>query len=62
MLRARDPLVPPALFADRTFTVTNVATFLLYGALGVTFFLVAYQLQVAAGWSRARRRGRAAAR
>jgi EmrB/QacA subfamily drug resistance transporter len=51
MLRARDPLVPPALFADRTFTVTNVATFLLYGALGVTFFLVAYQLQVAAGWS-----------
>ncbi len=51
MLRARDPLVPPALFADRTFTVTNLATFLLYGALGVAFFLVAYQLQVAAGWS-----------
>ena len=51
MLRIRDPLVPPALFADRTFTVTNLATFLLYGALGVTFFLVAYQLQVAAGWS-----------
>ncbi len=51
MLRARNPLVPPSLFADRTFTVTNGATFLLYGALGVTFFLVAYELQVAAGWS-----------
>lgn len=51
MLRARHPLVPPSLFADRTFTVTNGATFLLYGALGVTFFLVAYELQVAAGWS-----------
>ena len=51
MLRAHDPLVPPALFPDRTFTVTNLATFLLYGALGVTFFLVAYQLQVGAGWS-----------
>jgi EmrB/QacA subfamily drug resistance transporter len=51
MLRARSPLVPPSLFSDRTFTVTNGATFLLYGALGVTFFLVAYQLQVAAGWS-----------
>jgi EmrB/QacA subfamily drug resistance transporter len=51
MLRTRDPLVPPALFQNRTFTVTNLATFLLYAALGVTFFLVAYQLQVGAGWS-----------
>jgi EmrB/QacA subfamily drug resistance transporter len=51
MFQARDPLVPPALFHSRVFTITNVATFLLYGALGVTFFLVAYQLQVAAGWS-----------
>jgi len=51
MLHAPGPLVPPALFADRTFTVTNLATALLYAALGVTFFLVAYQLQVASGWS-----------
>jgi len=43
--------VPPQLFADRTFTTTNVATFALYSAIGVTFFLLAYQLQVAAGWS-----------
>ena len=51
MLRARDPLVPPALFRNRAFRVTNVATVLLYGALGVTFFLIAYELQVASGWS-----------
>lgn len=51
MTRAADPLVPPALFRSRDFTVTNLATVLLYAALGVAFFLVAYQLQVAAGWS-----------
>jgi EmrB/QacA subfamily drug resistance transporter len=51
MLRVPDPLVPPALFRSRDFTVTNLATVLLYGALGVSFFLVVYQLQVAAGWS-----------
>ena len=49
--RSATPLVPPQLFADRTFTTTNVATFALYSAIGVTFFLLAYQLQVAAGWS-----------
>ena len=51
MLHSRDPLVPPALFRRREFTVTNLATVLLYAALGVSFFLVAYELQVAAGWS-----------
>lgn len=51
LLEARDPLVPPALFRDRSFTVVNLATFLLYAALGAAFFLVAFQLQVAAGWS-----------
>ncbi|MDP9299320.1 MAG: DHA2 family efflux MFS transporter permease subunit [Actinomycetota bacterium] len=51
LLRTRDPLVPPALFRNRTFTVVNLQTVLLYGALGVSFFLVAYELQVAAGWS-----------
>ena len=43
--------MPPALFRNRNFTVMNLATVLLYGAIGVTFFLVAYELQVAAGWS-----------
>jgi EmrB/QacA subfamily drug resistance transporter len=51
MLRHHDPLVPPALFRNRDFTVMNLATVLLYAALGVSFFLVAYELQVAAGWS-----------
>ena len=48
---AENPLVPPSLFHDRTFVVVNLATVLLYGAIGVTFFLVAFQLQVGAGWS-----------
>jgi EmrB/QacA subfamily drug resistance transporter len=51
MLHAADPLVPPSLFESREFTVTNLATVLLYAAIGVTFFLVAYELQVGAGWS-----------
>ena len=51
MTHHHDPLVPPTLFRSREFTVANLATVLLYGALGVSFFLVAYELQVAAGWS-----------
>ncbi len=54
MVTAPDPLVPPSLFASREFTVTNLATVLLYAGLGVSFFLVAYGLQVAAGWSATR--------
>jgi EmrB/QacA subfamily drug resistance transporter len=54
MVTAPDPLVPPALFASREFTVTNLATALLYAGLGVSFFLVAYGLQVAGGWSATR--------
>lgn len=49
--RSSTPLVPPRLFASRAFTTTNLATFALYAAIGVAFFLVTYQLQVAAGWS-----------
>ena len=62
MLHARDPLVPPSLFRSREFTVTNLATVLLYAAIGVTFFLVAYELQVAAGWSALRAGSSPAAR
>jgi EmrB/QacA subfamily drug resistance transporter len=51
ILHAHHPLVPPSLFRNRTFTVVNLATVLLYGALGVAFFLVAYELQVGSGWS-----------
>ena len=46
-----NPLVPPSLFRDRTFTVVNVGTAFVYASVGLTFFLVSYELQVAAGWS-----------
>ena len=51
MLHAHEPLVPPSLFQSRAFTVTNLMTVLLYATIGVSFFLIAYELQVAAGWS-----------
>jgi EmrB/QacA subfamily drug resistance transporter len=45
-LRERNPLVPPDLFANRTFTVANLLTFLLYAALGGVMMLMVMQLQV----------------
>ncbi|HVF08484.1 MAG TPA: MFS transporter [Actinomycetota bacterium] len=36
MLRRRDPLVPPKLFRSRNFTVTNLSTLVIYGALYVS--------------------------
>jgi len=51
ILHARSPLVPPALFRNRNFTVMNLATAVLYAAIGTSFFLVSYELQVGAGWS-----------
>lgn len=35
--RAENPLVPLQMFRSRNFTVTNLSTFLIYGALYVTF-------------------------
>jgi EmrB/QacA subfamily drug resistance transporter len=35
MTRRSDPLVPPRLFRSRNFTVTNLSTFVIYGALYV---------------------------
>ncbi|WGL51402.1 MFS transporter [Nocardioides sp. BP30] len=49
--RSDHPLVPLDLFADRTFSVTNVATFLLYGAIGCFFFLLVIALQLVCGFS-----------
>jgi EmrB/QacA subfamily drug resistance transporter len=49
--RAAHPLVPPRLFASRCFTVLNITTFLVYGALTAQFFLLVLQLQTTAGWS-----------
>lgn len=36
MTRRDNPLVPPKLFRSRNFTVTNLSTFVIYGALYVT--------------------------
>ena len=46
-----DPLLPPSLFRIRQFSAANATTFLVYGAIGVFFFLLVLQLQVVAGWS-----------
>ena len=42
--RARSPLLPFQLFRSRTFTLANVLTLLLYGALGVVLFLLPLEL------------------
>ncbi len=49
--RHGSPLVPLSLFVSRVFSAANAMTFLVYGALGVVFFVVVLQLQVSAGWS-----------
>ena len=53
MARSRDPLVPLELFRSRNFTVTNISTFLIYGALYVTFYYVALMTQGVLGYSAA---------
>lgn len=49
--RAEDPLVPPSLFGDRVFTISNALTFVVYAALGGVMLLMALQLQVSLGYS-----------
>jgi EmrB/QacA subfamily drug resistance transporter len=44
--RSADPLVPPSLFGDRTFTLANLLTFVVYAALGSVMVLLVVQLQV----------------
>ncbi|GAA1941112.1 MFS transporter [Amycolatopsis minnesotensis] len=49
-LRSADPLVPPSLFRDRTFTLANALTLVVYAALGVVMMLMVMQLQVSLGY------------
>jgi len=42
--RSANPMLPLHLFRSRTFTLANVLTLLLYGALGVVFFLLPLDL------------------
>ncbi|MGV1036407.1 MAG: MFS transporter [Candidatus Nanopelagicales bacterium] len=45
------PMVQLSLFRLRTFSVANLLTFVVYGALGGAFFLVTVALQVGMGYS-----------
>jgi EmrB/QacA subfamily drug resistance transporter len=49
--RSSAPMVPLGLLRSRVFAVANVVTFVIYGALGGAFFLLAVQLQTALGYS-----------
>jgi EmrB/QacA subfamily drug resistance transporter len=49
--RKKNPMMPLHLFSSRAFTLTNVLTLLLYGALGVGFFIVPLLLIQVEGYS-----------
>ena len=49
--RSAHPLLPLGLFSSTTFAGTNGVTLLLYGALGVVFFLLGLVLQGPLGYS-----------
>ena len=49
--RAHEPMLPPAVFSDREFTGANLATFLVYGALGGWGFFLVVELQIVLGYS-----------
>jgi MFS family permease len=53
MTRRRDPLIPPELFRSRNFTVTNISTFLIYGALYVLGYFVTLFVQGTIGFTAA---------
>ncbi|MGY1823952.1 MFS transporter [Geodermatophilus sp. SYSU D00079] len=48
--RARDPLLPPSLFAERQFTGANLATFAVYAGLGGSSLFLVLQLQTVLGY------------
>jgi EmrB/QacA subfamily drug resistance transporter len=48
--QAREPMLPPRLFADRQFTGANLATFTIYGALGGSSLFLVLQLQTVLGY------------
>jgi EmrB/QacA subfamily drug resistance transporter len=51
MLKRNHPLVPPDLFRSRNFTVTNISTLLIYGALYVFSYLSAIFVQGTLGYT-----------
>ena len=53
MARFPHPLVPLQLFHSRNFTVTNLSTFVIYGALSVTFYYLTLFMQGTLGYTAA---------
>jgi len=49
--RSRSPLLPPTLFHSRAFTGANIATVLIYAALGGVILFLVLQLQGNVGYS-----------
>jgi EmrB/QacA subfamily drug resistance transporter len=49
--RGVPPMLPLNVFASRQFTAVNIVTFVIYGALSGTIFLLVLQLQVVSGYS-----------
>src|SRR5437868_7127338 len=49
--RSPAALVPVGLFRDHVFTAVNLVTLIMYGAMGVVFFLLVVELQVVSGFS-----------
>ena len=48
--RTRHPMLPLGLFGDRTFSASNLMTFLVYAALGAIPFFLVLQLQTVLGY------------
>jgi EmrB/QacA subfamily drug resistance transporter len=51
MLRRPHPLVPPQLFRSRNFTITNLSTLVIYGALYVSFYFLPLFMQGTLGYT-----------
>jgi EmrB/QacA subfamily drug resistance transporter len=49
--RARQPMLPPDMFASPQFTAANLVTFMVYGAFGGLSLFLILQLQTVAGFS-----------
>ncbi|MGI9118733.1 MAG: hypothetical protein ACR2G7_01140 [Acidimicrobiales bacterium] len=43
---SRHPMLPLRIFASRRFRAVNAVTFIVYGVLGTTFFLLVVQFQM----------------
>src|SRR5690606_14513053 len=49
--RGPRPMLPLDMFGSRQFTAVNAVTFVVYGGMGVLFFLLVVHLQVVAAFS-----------